>query len=98
MHELLSKIHDNAVSKQVGNAAHILESFHSALRQNCEVWSSQFPFLYNLKDSVPPSEACLYGNISWSLAQGQQQSSPGLSQSSTCMRGGKTKPRASFHV
>ena len=31
--------------------------------------------------SVPPSEACLYDQIKWNLAQVQQQPSFGLSQS-----------------
>ena len=30
--------------------------------------------LHNFKDTVPPSEACYYGHINWSLAQTQQQS------------------------
>ena len=85
VYELLFKVHDtldNAVSKQVGNSAHILAHvFNSASRQFCGVWASQFPFLHGLKDVVPSSEACLYGYISWSLAQAQQQSSMGLSQS-----------------
>ena len=51
--------------------------------------ASQFPFAYNFKDSVPPGEACLYGQINWSLAQGQQESSLGVSQTSTFIRGGK---------
>ena len=57
---------------------------------NCEVWASQFPFLHNLKDVIPPSEACLYGHINWSLAQTQQQSSIGLSQAFPLEMGGKT--------
>ena len=43
------------------------------------------PLLYNFKDSVPPSEACLYDHIKWSLAKVQQQSSLGLSQSATSL-------------
>ena len=72
MHELLLKVHDildNAVSKQVGNSAHILAHvFNFALRQHCEVWASQFPFLHSLKEVVPPSKAGMYGCINWSLA------------------------------
>ena len=83
--ELLVKVHDildNAVSKQVGNSAHILAHvFNSVSRQHCEVWVSQFPFLCSLRDVIPPSEACLHGHIKWSLAQAQQQSSMDLSQS-----------------
>ena len=51
VHEPLTWIHDildNAVSKWVGNAAHILAYiFNSALRQHCEVLTSHFPFLHN---------------------------------------------------
>ena len=46
---------------------------------------------------VPPSEACLCGYINWSLAQGQQQSSIGLSQSFPSKRGGKSRPWTGFH-
>ena len=45
----------------------------------------------------PPSEVCLYGQINWSLAQAQQQSSIGLSQSFPPKRGGKTRPWTGFH-
>ena len=66
-HELHTKIHNilnNAVSEWVGNMTCILACiFNSAPRQHCEVWTSQFPFLHNIKDSVPPSEACLYDNF-----------------------------------
>ena len=83
--ELLSKMHDildSVMSKWVGNSAHILvHYFNSASRQHHEVWVSQFPFLHSLRNMVPPSEACLYGSIDWSLAQAQQQLSMGLSQS-----------------
>ena len=83
VHELLTKVHDildNVVSKWDGNVAHILVHFlKSASRQCHEVWASQFPFLHSLKD-VPPSEACLYGHMNWSLGMAQQQSTIGLSQ------------------
>ena len=73
VHELLLWIHDildKALSKHVGNSAHILAHlFNSVFRQHCEVWASQFPFLHSLKEVIPPSEACLYGHINWSLAQ-----------------------------
>ena len=46
---------------------------------------------------IPPSEACLYGHINWSLAQAQQQSSMGLSQSFPPKRGGETRPQTGFH-
>ena len=69
------------MSKLVGNSACILAHvFNSASRQHCEVWASQFPFLHTLKDMALPGMACLYGHINGSLAQGQQQSSMGLSQ------------------
>ena len=80
--ELLLWIHgilDKAVSKQVGNSACILAHlFNSVSWQHREVWASQFPFLHSLKEVVPPSEACLYGHINWSLVQAH---SVGLSQS-----------------
>ena len=67
VHELILEIHgilDKAVSKQVGNSAHILAHlFNSVSRQHHEIWSSQFPFLHSLKEVIPPSEACLYGHI-----------------------------------
>ena len=59
-------------------------------------WASQIPFLHNIKKSVPPSEACLYGCISWSLAQFHQPSLFELSQFSTSMRGARAKPKAGF--
>ena len=67
VHELLLWIHgilDKAVSKRVGNSAHILAHlFNSVSSQRHEVWASQFPFLHSLKEVIPPSEACLYGHI-----------------------------------
>ena len=54
------------------------------------------PFLHGLKDVVPPSEACLYGHIIWSLAQAQQQSCIGLSESFPSKTGGKGRPRTGF--
>ena len=66
--------------------------FNSISRQHHEVWSSQFPFLHSLREVIPPSEACLYGHINWSLAQAQQQSSMGLSQSFPPKRSGKAGP------
>ena len=75
--------------------------FNSVSRQHHEAWASQFPFLHSLRDvkesQIPPSEACLYGCINWSLAQAQQQSSMGLSQSFPPKRAGKTRPRTGFH-
>ena len=72
VHELLTKIHvilDSTVSKQVSSTAHILAHlFNSSSRLHCEVWASYFLFLHNIKDPVPPSEACLDGSIIWSLA------------------------------
>ena len=73
VHELLLKVHgilDNAVSKQVGNLGCILAHvFNSVSRQCHEVWASQFPFLISLRDVIPPSKACLYDQMNWSLAQ-----------------------------
>ena len=69
----------------------------SVSRQHCEVWASQFHFLHSLWEVIPPSEACLYGHINWSLAQAQQQSSIGLSQSFPSQRGGKARPQTWFH-
>ena len=93
VHELLLRIHgilDKAVSKQVGNSAHILAHlFNSVSRQHHEVWASQFPFLHSLKEVIPPSEACLYGFINWCLAQAH---SVALSQSFPPKRGGKARP------
>ena len=69
--ELLIKVHDilyNTVSKQVGNSACILvHVFNFAYRQCHDILASQFHFLHGLQDVVPPSEACLYGHINWSL-------------------------------
>ena len=63
------------MSKWVGNTAHILGYlFKSASRHCHEVWALQFPFLYNFKDTVLSSEACLYSLINWT----QQLSSLGL--------------------
>ena len=82
----------------MGNSAHILAYvFNSVSRQHHEVWASQFPFLNSLRNVIPPSGACLYGHITWSLLQAQQQSSMSLSQSFSCKRGGKTRPLTGFH-
>ena len=64
LHELLTKVHDilkSAVSKQIGNMACILSYvvFNFASRKLCKVWASWFPFLHNIKDSVPHSEVGL---------------------------------------
>ena len=42
---------------------------------------------------IPPSEACLYGHINWSLAQAH---SVGLSQSFTPKRDGNSRPWTGF--
>ena len=101
VHELLTKINDildRALSKRIGNTADILACvFIFASRQYHEVWSSQFPFFHSLKDIVPPSEACFYGHINWCLAQAQQKSSMGLSQSFPPIRDGKARPKTWFH-
>ena len=97
LHDLLLQIHDildKAVSKRVGNLAHILAHlFNSVSRQHHEVWASQFPFLHSLKEVIPPSEACLYGHINWSLLQAH---SVVLSQSFPPKRGGKARPWTEF--
>ena len=96
--ELLLRIHDildKAVSKQVGNLVCILAYlFYSVSRQHHEVWASQFPFLHSLREVIPPSEACLYGHINWSLAQAHIV---GLSQSFPPKRDGKARPQTGFH-
>ena len=90
IHDILEK----TVSKQVGNLARILAYlFNSVSRQHREVWASQFPFLHSLKEVIPPSEACLYGCINWSLSQAH---SMGLSQSFFPKRGGKARPGTGF--
>ena len=97
VHELLLQIHDildKAVSKQVGNSAHILANlFNSVSRQHHEVWASQFPFLHSLKEVIPPSEACLYGHINLSLAQAH---SVGLSQSFPPKSSAKARQQTGF--
>ena len=65
------------------------------MQANCEVWALQFPFLHTFKDSVTPSEACLYDCINCILAQAQQQPY-GLSQVSTSMRSGKARSKTDF--
>ena len=62
-----------------------------------DVWTSQFSFLHSLEDVFPPSETCLYHHINWSLAQAQQQSSMGLSQSFPSKRGGNGRSWTGFH-
>ena len=46
---------------------------------------------------IPPSEACLYVCINWSLGQAHRQSSVGLSQSFPPKRFGKARPWTGFH-
>ena len=77
--------------------SYLTHVFNSVSRQHHEVWASQFPFLHSLRDVIPSSEACLYGCINWSLAQAQQQSSMGLSQSFPPKRDGKTRSETGFH-
>ena len=87
--ELLLQIHgilDKAVSKRVGNSAHILAHLFNSV-------SILIPFLHSLKEVIPPSEACLYGHINWSLTQAH---SVGLSQSFPPKRGGKARPQTGF--
>ena len=79
----INDILDNAASKWVGYMAHILAYlFNSTSKQH----HSLFPFLHSIKDSIPPSEACLYGCTSLSLVQVHHHSSLGLLQSSISIR------------
>ena len=68
-------------------SSYLAHVFNSVSKQHYGFWASQLPFLHSLRDVIPPSEACLYGLIKWSLAQVQQQSSMGLSQSFPSKRG-----------
>ena len=99
VHDLLTTCHDILdkcyISKWVGNTACILAFvFNSTSRQHCELWASQFPFLYSLKDNVLHSKAWHYICKNWSLAQ--QQSPFHMLQFSTSMRGGKPNLMPSF--
>ena len=58
----------------------------------CEVCTS-ISLSSQLKDTVPPSEAYLYGHINWSLTQAYQQSSLGLSQMLTSVRCGRANQK-----
>ena len=93
--EWLLRVHyilESAVSKWCGYFTHILAHVFNSVS-----WASQFPFLCNVRGVIPPSEACLYGCINWSLAQAHQQSSKGLSQFFPPKRGDKTRPWIWFH-
>ena len=80
------------------DSAHILAHvLNSASRQHCGIWASQLAFLHGFKDLVSPGEACQHGHINWSLAQAQQHSFIGLSQSFPFKRGGKARPQTVFH-
>ena len=48
-------------------------------------------FLHNIKDTIPPSEVCLYSSIIWNVAKIEQQPLLGLSQSLTSVTGSKAK-------
>ena len=72
--------------------------FNSVSRQCHEVWASQFPFLHSLRGVIAASKASLHGHINWSLAQAQQLSSMGLSQSFPSKRGGKARPQTGFNI
>ena len=78
---------------EINSACILAHLFYSVSRQCGEVWASQFPFLHSLKEVIPPSEACLYGHINWSLAQAH---SVGVSQSFPPKRGGKARPWTGF--
>ena len=50
----------NTATILVGDTAPILAFlFNYALRKSHEGWASQFPFLYIMKVTLPPIEACL---------------------------------------
>ena len=49
--------------------AHSVSFVNSTSRQCCEVWPSQLPSFNIIKDTGPPSKACLYGHINCKLAQ-----------------------------
>ena len=97
---LFTKIYDilySAFTKQVGNVAFILAYLLNSTSRSCpEVWDTQFPFLHNINDTVPPSEACLSIHINWSLVQVHQLSSLRLSQSSTSISGARSKAHTEF--
>ena len=63
LHELLTEIHDIIDSALVNRYVMQLVSFKCTSKQQHEVWASQFAFPYSIKDSIPPSVACLYGYI-----------------------------------
>ena len=95
VYELLIMIHDildSVVSTWVGNSTLFLASL-LILPLGSELHNTPF---FSFKSSGPPSEACLYGHINWSLVQAQQQSSLDLFESSISMRGGRTRPWAGF--
>ena len=70
----------------IDNASHILNFlFNHASRKYHEVWASHIPFLHSFKDTVPPSEACLYGCSNLNLVQVQPQPLSGMSQFSASM-------------
>ena len=62
------------------------------------LWSLGFTvsLFHNVCDSIPPTEAGLYGHINWSLAQAHHECPLGLSQSSISMRGTRAIPKAGF--
>ena len=104
VHQLVTNISGilgNALSKWFGNEACILAYLLIMLLGSFVGYGAlQLPFLHNFRDTFSPSEACLYGHINWSvaLAQAGQQSSLGLSQSSTSMRGSKARSKAGFQL
>ena len=85
------------MSKLVGNTTYVLAHlFNTASRQYQDIWASQCSFLYNVHDTVPHIEACLYGHFNWPLVQAIHQPSLGLSQSSDFMRCARVKPKDRF--
>ena len=70
-------------------------SFSSAVRFH-EDWALGVPLSSQFKDNISLIGACLYDHINWPVAQDQQQSSPGLSQLSACVRCSKGSPKLRF--
>ena len=66
-------------------------SFQFSFEQSFEVWPLHFPFHNIIKETVPPSEACLCGCIIWNLMLVQQPPLCGMPQLSTYVEMAKLK-------
>ena len=76
MHELLSKIYDildKGLCKWVGNTVGILASFLIQLPGKSMESGLYSSVLFIVLRTLPPSDACPYDYINWSLPQVQQQ-------------------------